>query len=349
MYFRRLGDIAGHAKLVCVSTLPPAGWYDDPEHTGYLRYWDGSIWTEHRSPVGGDTAAAAGPGGRLSDIGSWLSRTFNDLWARKVPLLALGAILLACWAVAGFIGTWAVDDLVYLDGEWDGVDGGRLGLASIGLLLVALASLIVYVAVVHQLYWARFGEDHSAGASLSAAIAVTPRVIGWGLVFMGAAIVVVVALLVVTLIVPVVGVLLILAMIPLGIYLWVKLAFFLVAIVAPAAEPNPFKGSARVSSHGRFWPVLGRLLLIGIISSVVGYVLSLPLGAASDPGSFDDIIVTDGSDEILYFHIGDFIDEIIGGTGIILLLSAIPQMLSSVIGVAGTTGMYAEVTGRADA
>lgn len=28
----------------------PAGWFPDPEHSDQLRYWDGSQWTEHRSP-----------------------------------------------------------------------------------------------------------------------------------------------------------------------------------------------------------------------------------------------------------------------------------------------------------
>ncbi|WP_422392165.1 DUF2510 domain-containing protein [Nakamurella antarctica] len=27
------------------------GWYPDSENSGYQRYFDGSQWTEHRSPV----------------------------------------------------------------------------------------------------------------------------------------------------------------------------------------------------------------------------------------------------------------------------------------------------------
>lgn len=30
--------------------LPEAGWHDDPEDSAQLRYWDGTAWTEHRSP-----------------------------------------------------------------------------------------------------------------------------------------------------------------------------------------------------------------------------------------------------------------------------------------------------------
>lgn len=35
--------------MVCMSY--PAGWYQDPHAPGLLRYWDGSAWTEHTSPV----------------------------------------------------------------------------------------------------------------------------------------------------------------------------------------------------------------------------------------------------------------------------------------------------------
>ncbi len=28
----------------------PAGWYDDPNGGGQLRYWDGAAWTEHTHP-----------------------------------------------------------------------------------------------------------------------------------------------------------------------------------------------------------------------------------------------------------------------------------------------------------
>lgn len=39
----------------------PAGWYPDPDGSGGQRYWDGSIWTEHRAPAVAAPEPAAEP------------------------------------------------------------------------------------------------------------------------------------------------------------------------------------------------------------------------------------------------------------------------------------------------
>ena len=38
----------------------PAGWYPDPDGSGGQRYWDGSTWTEHRSPAAPASAELPG-------------------------------------------------------------------------------------------------------------------------------------------------------------------------------------------------------------------------------------------------------------------------------------------------
>lgn len=47
------------------SQLPPPGWYPDPEHHGFERYWTGTAWGD-RHPAGrrGDAPPPAGPGKR---------------------------------------------------------------------------------------------------------------------------------------------------------------------------------------------------------------------------------------------------------------------------------------------
>lgn len=45
-------------------SLPPAGWYADPERAGQERYWDGQAWTDERRPTASvpPPPPASGPG-----------------------------------------------------------------------------------------------------------------------------------------------------------------------------------------------------------------------------------------------------------------------------------------------
>jgi hypothetical protein len=41
----------------------PAGWHPDPEHPGFLRYWDGTQWTDHRTAAPAATVTPTAGGG----------------------------------------------------------------------------------------------------------------------------------------------------------------------------------------------------------------------------------------------------------------------------------------------
>jgi hypothetical protein len=81
-----------------VTALPPAGWHEDPEDSRQWRYWDGSQWTEHRSPRVADPDAAppgasvphaksqaqlAAEAKRLADINAHAAKVRQKTQAKK--------------------------------------------------------------------------------------------------------------------------------------------------------------------------------------------------------------------------------------------------------------------------
>jgi hypothetical protein len=73
-----------------VTTPPtPAGWYPDPDGSGGQRYWDGSEWTEHRSPAipepAEPPAAAEPPGSEAPTADVQLGPTGSHVGAHRAP------------------------------------------------------------------------------------------------------------------------------------------------------------------------------------------------------------------------------------------------------------------------
>src|SRR4051794_33935986 len=71
-----------------MTQTPAAGWFVDPQDATQFRYWDGTAWTEHRSPRGPTTTdqlnQAAG------DLADGLTRGFNAVgtWVNQNTALA---------------------------------------------------------------------------------------------------------------------------------------------------------------------------------------------------------------------------------------------------------------------
>jgi hypothetical protein len=74
---------------------PAAGWYDDPQRPGTLRWWDGTAWTEHtraRLPPPAPGQAAAPPTSGSS--AAWA-------WVLGVAALAVAAVVVLLLVVGG--------------------------------------------------------------------------------------------------------------------------------------------------------------------------------------------------------------------------------------------------------
>jgi hypothetical protein len=60
-----------------MTQTPAAGWFVDPEDATQFRYWDGTAWTEHRSPRGPTTTDQINQAS--ADLADGLQRGFNAM------------------------------------------------------------------------------------------------------------------------------------------------------------------------------------------------------------------------------------------------------------------------------
>lgn len=77
--------------------MPSPGWYTDPEQASTWRWWDGTAWTDRRSPMWQRPTDDPAP-----SFSSWFDRSFSCVRSvvRRVGLLLFGA-----WAALGLVAT----------------------------------------------------------------------------------------------------------------------------------------------------------------------------------------------------------------------------------------------------
>jgi hypothetical protein len=105
--------------------VAPAGWYPDPDLTGYDRYWDGTSWTEGRSPRPSRAHRTGGEVGRV-----------RSLFA--VALVLLGAVVFGLSASSA---TFDLGEDLQLGDAVHAVKGGPAAAAVLAALLVGVAVL----------------------------------------------------------------------------------------------------------------------------------------------------------------------------------------------------------------
>ena len=126
-------------------------------------------------------------------------------------------------------------------------------------------------------------EVRATVQAVAGAAAALPRAIGWGLLAVVAAMAVMVLTVVLTVFVLPLGIMLIIGLLPFGVWIGVKLAFAIHAVVD--ASGNPYVRSWVVSQE-RFWPVLGRVLLLAVVAGAINYGGGLIGTIASGGGAF---------------------------------------------------------------
>ena len=118
------------------SSQQPAGWYDDPEDGTQLRYWNGSQWTDDRSPKSGASPAAspgaipvaAAPAAARQTNGKATASLVLGLVSLLIPILGILALIF------GFIARSEIGKNPNQTGDGMALAGiicGALGLLSI--------------------------------------------------------------------------------------------------------------------------------------------------------------------------------------------------------------------------
>lgn len=118
---------------------PDAGWYDDPQDATQYRYWDGTTWTEHRSPRGGAASQSGGFTAGASRPSSGSSRIWIPILTGFLGLIIggiVGGLVVAAVQIDEVVqaqGDALFDDEVFGDTGDGGSDGGGLFDSSIPL------------------------------------------------------------------------------------------------------------------------------------------------------------------------------------------------------------------------
>ncbi len=280
---------------------PPPGWYPDPGTGTGLRWWDGTAWTEHVGdtppPPGSGPALPGGrPGHGLIAPGEWLREAVRVGKARAGHFFPLVVLLMVPTTLLNGMALWLAlrKAVITTDSDAGTITfdnpGGSAGLyALVGLtsLLVATATLVLIVASARQAQAELAEHPEPWSASLAGAGARLGRALGVGaalLVILGGLYGMVVASLVFA---P--------ALVLLTFPLWLVGSLLAVvrlslAPVAAALAPSG-TGSVGISwelTRGRFWPVLGRcllLVLVGLMLSLLASFVATPFAAIGGAGA----------------------------------------------------------------
>lgn len=330
---------------------PPAGWYPDPYDPSRQRYWDGRAWDLSAMPT---TAAPFGGGSAddFPDVGDWLDRGFRAAYRRWRAVLVLALLTAPITSVCTNLAIdRAADGVVISDDSIDGWTNDRLPivivLAAVAIIVSIIGGLAMYRLMLdtidgHEPSSLTFGAEAGAAIrSLGGGLAAMPRAIGWSLVLGLALVGVVLVMAVLALGAGALVLLGVLVLIPVAIFLAIRWAFFVTALVDGAG--NPFTKSSAVS-RGRWWPTFGRLLLLGIILWLISLVIQI-IATVLGGGGFGGFgggttfeVNSDGTFETIVLD--DELQITTWGTIVGVLTSILGSLFATSVGAAATAVLY---------
>ncbi len=343
---------------------PPTGAGPGPT-SGAPAPWSPDPW----STVGQQQAPFAVDGwqGRPTlapqDVGDWLSASFQHVKARFGPLFLLLVVVQGLGVTLVAIPFVAVLRRVEIDTDDGSLGLDRLGWGTVGLAVVAgligvAVAITAWMAAAHQLHGAWIGRPSSAGRSLATGVRRLPRTVGWGLVGMVAYAVGLAAVAAVLFVLTgagglaVLGVFAFLGLLVVGVWLVVRLSLFPVALAVGPPGVNPY-GQSWGATEERWWATLGRLILLGLLAAIVGFVFNvLNQVLLGEPVSVsvvgDDVFIN--GDRV---RTGEIIrlGDLLPGTAWLMAasaLSALAQGAQQAIQIAGMVGMYLQGGGRSE-
>jgi len=204
------------------------------------------------------------------DLGTIISQTFQVYGTGFVKLIALVAVVQAILYVVGWL--WALSVLT---------SGGSPVTAIVGALVVAILSGILYVwmqgALIHMVSTLNLGlrgefgrAIHTSWRRLASMIGAVLLLVLIGAIFYGVSLL--------FMLIPIVGIIAAIILVPVGIYFAVRWAFILQAVVVEGAGPMQALSRSSQIVEDNWWRTFGIFLVLGIISGVIGIVLYFTAG-----------------------------------------------------------------------
>lgn len=291
-----------------------------------MRYFDGEMWTNHFHEPG-----------KLPDIGSWLSSTFSVFAKYWQGAAAVGLIVQLAGSLLIWGGIWfAARDIEVVNESIVNFNAGTVvllvGLAVVGILMQGIG----WLAMSRFLHRAHYQADPTVADAFSHALRRLPRYLGIMFILVLGAFLGLMVLFGITFAVGPLGVLLIIASIPLMVWLAIKLAFVINAVAIAPPGVSAIKASAEVST-GQFWPVFGRLFLFTLVLGISVQIVTATFGGFAqviDP----NVLALNFEVQNDQFFVQDFrVVDLLPSSGRFITALAISSVIQAASGLISTS------------